>query len=85
MVLTLCTAPSILSKSDRAFDPDGNTRLIELDISDKFQTPYQATIPAILARYIRINAGEKINHSFIASGEVYYVLKGDGLSRNDAD
>ena len=74
-----------LSERDRAFDPDGDTGLIELDISDKLQTPYPATIPAILARYIRINAGDKINHSFIASGEVYYVLKGDGLSRNGAD
>ena len=74
-----------LNERHRAFDPEGKTGLIELDISDQLETPYPATIPAILARYIRVNTGDKIDHSFIASGEVYYVLAGDGESTNNTD
>ena len=74
-----------LNERHRAFDPEGKTGLIELDISDQLETAYPATIPAILARYIRINTGDKIDHSFIASGEVYYVLAGDGESTNNTD
>jgi gentisate 1,2-dioxygenase len=74
-----------LAERDRAYDPDGESGLIALDISDVLETPYPATIPAILARYVKVRAGEEVSHSFVASGEVYYVLAGTGVSDNGAD
>ncbi|MBM08828.1 MAG: hypothetical protein CMF69_04520 [Magnetovibrio sp.] len=74
-----------LNERNYAYDPAGITRLIELDISQALETAYPATTPAILARYIKIQASEKISHSFIASGEIFYVLEGNGESRNRND
>lgn len=74
-----------LAERDRAYDPDGPSGLIPLDISDVLETPYPATIPAILARYVKVRAGEEVRHEFVASGEVYYVLAGDGASTNGDD
>ena len=48
-------------------------------------TPYPATIPSILARYIRLKKGDDITHNFIASGEIYYVLEGKGISSSGKD
>ena len=47
-----------LAEREKAYDPDGKTGLIELDISDVLETPYPATIPAILARYVKVRAGD---------------------------
>jgi gentisate 1,2-dioxygenase len=74
-----------LAERDKAYDPNGNSGLIPLDISDVLETPYPATIPAILARYVKVRAGESVSHAFAASGEVYYVLDGNGVSTNGAD
>ncbi|MBH66780.1 MAG: hypothetical protein CMM58_00345 [Rhodospirillaceae bacterium] len=74
-----------LAERDRAFDPDGESGLIELDISGELEIPYPATIPSILARYVKVQSGDTISHSFAASGEVYYVLKGEGKSTNGSD
>lgn len=74
-----------LDERDRAYDPEGPTGLIDLDISNVLETPYPATIPAIMARYVKIRAGETLSHAFVASGEVYYVLQGDGESTNGDD
>ena len=56
--------------------------LIPLDISHILQTPYPATIPSILARYIRLKKGDNLAHDFISSGEIYYVLEGNGETKN---
>jgi len=74
-----------LAERDRAYDPDGASGLIPLDISDVLETPYPATVPAILARYVKVRAGEEVSHEFVASGEVYYVLEGTGVSTNGED
>ena len=37
-----------LDERNKAYDPDEETGLIELDISKVLETPYPATIPAIL-------------------------------------
>jgi gentisate 1,2-dioxygenase len=74
-----------LDERNKAYDPNGQTGLIELDISNVLETPYPATIPAILARYIKVRTGEALSHSFTASGEVYYVLQGAGSSVNAED
>ena len=74
-----------LKERDYAYDPGGDSSLIELDISEILETTYPATTPAILARYVKIRPGEQISHNFIASGEVYYVLEGNGESSNGND
>ncbi len=74
-----------LHERKEAYDFDKNSLLIPLDISDVLSTPYPATIPSILARYIRLKKGDDITHNFIASGEIYYVLEGRGTTLNDED
>ena len=74
-----------IDERDRAYDPNGPTGLIELDVSAVLETAYPATTPAILARYIKIHSGGSLSHAFNASGEVYYVLEGSGESTNGPD
>ena len=69
----------------KAYDFDGKSLLIPLDISDTLKTKYIATTPSILARYIRINSKKNLSHILKASGEIYYVLEGNGSSRNGYD
>ena len=74
-----------LAERDLAFDADGPSALIPLDISDALQTPYPATLPSILARYVKLHASDTLSHAFVASGEIYYVLEGAGSSTNGED
>lgn len=74
-----------VEERDRAFDPAVGTCLIELDASDVMETNYPATTPSILARYVKIKAGEGLVSDFKASGAVYYVMHGRGDSRSRDD
>jgi gentisate 1,2-dioxygenase len=74
-----------LAERDRAMDPSTPTSTIDLDISKTLGTPYPATTPTILTRYVKIRAGDTIRGTWIASGEVYYVMRGSGESRNGSD
>lgn len=74
-----------LAERDRAFDPKGTTGMIPLDTSDALGTPYPATTPVLLLRYLRIRAGEELHTSLVASGEICYVISGTGESRNGND
>jgi len=74
-----------IDERDRAYDTNGPNGLIELDVSAALGTPYPATTPAILARYVKICSGGSLSHAFNASGEIYYVLEGSGNSTNGAD
>ena len=74
-----------LAERDLAFKPNTPTAMIPLDISDALGTPFPATTPALLLRYIKIRAGEELRASLNASGEIYYVISGNGESRNGAD
>lgn len=76
------TARQFLTERDRAFDVHGATGSIELDASDLLGTRYPATTPTLLARYLRIRPGEQLRTSFVAGGEVYYVMRGSGASTN---
>jgi gentisate 1,2-dioxygenase len=78
-------AHQFLAERDRAMDPGTPTSTIELDISKALGTAYPATTPAILTRYVKIRAGDAIRSAWVASGEVYYVMKGSGESRNGGD
>lgn len=74
-----------LAERDRAFDPATPTGAIPLDISAELGTAYPATTPTLLVRYLKIRAGEELRTAFVAAGEVCYVLRGRGASRNGAD
>jgi gentisate 1,2-dioxygenase len=74
-----------LAERDQAFDAGTPTGDIVLDISDHLGTPYPATTPTLLLRYLKIRAGERLRTTFAASGEIYYVMHGKGQSRNGAD
>jgi len=74
-----------LDERDEAFDASTPTGDIVLDISDHLDTPYPATTPTLLLRYLKIRAGERLCTTFAASGEIYYVMHGKGQSRNGAD
>ena len=67
-------------EQQRALDPQCPTGLIPLDISKVLGTAYPATTPVLLARYVVVRAGESLEHAFAATGEIYYVASGTGMS-----
>ncbi|MDB9872032.1 hypothetical protein OAD02_01905 [Alphaproteobacteria bacterium] len=74
-----------LKEKEEAFIFNDKSLLIPLDISDILSTPYPATIPSILARYIRLKSGDPLSHKLVASGEIYYVIEGNGKTTNLED
>jgi gentisate 1,2-dioxygenase len=74
-----------LAERDAAFDARTPTSTVTLDIASQLHTPYPATTPTLLCRYLKIRAGECLQTSFAASGEIFYVLQGSGRSTNCAD
>lgn len=74
-----------LAERDRAFDPTSPTGLIALDSADVLTCAYAATTPTLLCRYLRLRPLESLTTQFAAAGEVYYVLCGEGVSRNAGD
>jgi len=73
------------AERDRACDPAAPTGIVPLDLATTLGTPTPATTPLILARYVRIRAGESIDTRFVASGEIYYVMRGAGETRRGRD
>jgi len=57
---------------------NGETRVIELDLSQLIGTDYVATTPSLLANYVRICEGDKIETSARSTSEVFYVMRGAG-------
>ncbi len=74
-----------LAERDRAFDAATPTGMIALDCADALRTAYPATTPVLLLRYVKIRAGELLRTNLVASGEVYFVLRGRGESSNGGD
>jgi gentisate 1,2-dioxygenase len=69
----------------RAVDSRAPTGPIMLDGSDTLDTAYPATTPTLLCRYLRVRAGERFSVTYVASGEVSFVMSGRGESTNGAD
>lgn len=74
-----------LAERDRACDPGTPTSAIALDASTDLATPYAATTPTLLCRYLRIRKGEALRTDHPAASEVFYVMHGQGDSRNDEE
>ncbi|QHE84592.1 hypothetical protein [Hydrogenophaga sp. BPS33] len=64
----------------RAVDPACPSGLIDLDLSAPLGLDFPATTPAMLARYVVVRAGESVSHVFQATGEVFYVARGRGVT-----
>jgi len=76
-------APKVFSvERDRAFDRRTPAGFIDLDSSDELDLDYPATTPLMLARYLILDPGVRFEHRLRASGEIYHVLQGAGVSRN---
>jgi gentisate 1,2-dioxygenase len=73
------------AERNRATPPTVPTGLVPLDLSAALGTPFPATTPLILARYARIRGGEWLDTRFVASGELYYVMRGSGETRAGVD
>lgn len=69
-----------VAERDRAFAADTPTGEVLLDSSEALATPYPATSPLLLARYLRIRAGQRLETLRRASAEIHYVLRGAGVS-----
>jgi gentisate 1,2-dioxygenase len=67
-----------VAERDRAIDERTGTALIPLDLSDRLGLAYPATVPNLLARYVRVAAGDEIACELASSGEAYYVMEGGG-------
>jgi gentisate 1,2-dioxygenase len=74
-----------LSERDLAFDTATASGSIALDLSATLATPFPATTPSLLVRYLKLRAGEQLETSFVAGGEVCYVIRGSGESRHGDD
>jgi len=63
---------------DAALAADAATGEYPMDQSAAFGCGFPATTPLVLARYLRVGAGESLSTRFSASGEVHYVIAGTG-------
>lgn len=78
--LVLSAVPSVtfVEERDRAFDSKTGTGLIAMDLSDALHTPFPATTPLLLSRYVRIRANESLNLDVCSSAQLFCVLEGKG-------
>ena len=74
-----------VAERDRAVDPQTGTALIPLDLSGRLGLGYPATVPNLLARYVRISGGDETGYELASSGEVYYVIEGSGAAVKNGD
>ena len=69
-----------LRERDAAYADGASTGEVMLDASDVLDTPYPATTPLLLARYLIVRAGDTLSITRRASAEVFYPLRGAGSS-----
>ncbi len=68
------------AERDRVLHPDAPTGLVALDLRETLGLNLPATAPLILSRYARVRAGETLATRFKASAELYYVIRGHGVT-----
>lgn len=61
----------------------GPTRAIAWDLSGELGTEWEATSPALLARFLRILANESLATRARASSEMFYVIRGAGRTSSE--
>ena len=78
------SAIPVVSFSSELYDT-GPSRVVPLDLSGQLRTPYAATSPALLASFVRINAGEELRLDPNATSQLLYCIRGRGASRVDGN
>jgi gentisate 1,2-dioxygenase len=71
------------AERDRALAPETPTGLLPLDLSSTLGLEYPATTPLILSSYARIRTGDTLSTAFVASAEIYHVVRGSGTTTTD--
>lgn len=66
------------AERQRAFAADAPTGLIACDLAEALGSPWPATTPTMLARYVVVRAGAVLRHALPSTGEIYYVIRGRG-------
>jgi len=61
----------------------GPTRAIPWDLSGELGSDWEATSPGLLARFLRILAGEALETRARASSEMFYVIRGAGTTSSE--
>ena len=74
-----------VAERDRALDERTGTALIELDLSERLGLDYPATVPNLLARYVRIESADELEFELLSSGEVYYAIEGSGTVEKNGE
>ena len=59
----------------------GATRIIPFDLRDKLSNKTLSTSPNLAASFIKILPGEKLETTANATSELYYVIRGQGISK----
>ena len=78
-------ARQFLAERDKVFDQNSISGIVDLDASGVLGTSYAATTPSLLCRYIRVRSDDQVTDTAAATGEVFYVIEGNGTSRNGED
>ena len=61
----------------------GPTRIIPLDLSQALKAPSPASTPSLAASFLRIEAGDTLETSANSTSELFYVIRGSGVSTVD--
>ena len=74
-----------VAERDRALDARTGSVLIALDLADRLGLDYPATVPNLLARYVRVAGGDEVAFELVSSGEACYVMDGSGEVEKGGD
>ncbi len=70
-----------LAERDEAFSGAQTTGIIPLCRKQALSTPWAASTPTMLGRYVIVRKGESFSHHLRCTSEVYYVIRGEGFTR----
>lgn len=79
------TEPIRYHSWDAALHAAGPTAVIPLDLSAALGCQGPATSPALAAHFVRLRAGESLQARALATSSLFYVLRGEGQLRREAD
>lgn len=79
------TEPIAYHRWDAAIHGPGPTAILPLDRSEALGCPGPATSPALAAHFLRLRGGEALTAGASATSSLFYVLRGEGELRRDAD
>jgi gentisate 1,2-dioxygenase len=75
--------PVAFGELSHTLHESGITRVIPFDLSAQLDVSSPATSPNLSANFLRILGGEKLETRVNATSELYYVLRGEGVTERD--